>query len=174
MECIYSLTVTKNTLLSDHTRRFFFRDLKLQNHFWHATGLLLFQLPPLSLHPFNRYQIKWLFRPSTSMICCRSRIKLRNGMHLFTDSHKKDIIKHHFPYRVLAMHETTLLLLSYSSSRATKILKSSQNKKGQTIFQVHSSRCLFLQLAAEKKTPKPVYLDFFFPSYFEAALVVLV
>ena len=47
--------------------------------------------------------------------------------------------------------------------------KSSQNKKGQTIFQVHSFRCLFLQLAAEKKTPKTVHLEIFFgPSYFEA------
>ena len=50
-------------------------------------------------------------------------------------------------------------------------LKSSQNKKGQKNLQVHSSRCLFLQLAAEKKTPKPVHLEKMFgPSYFEAAL----
>jgi hypothetical protein len=40
------------------------------------------------------------------------------------------------------------------------LLKSSQNKKGQKIFKVHSFRCLFL-------------LEFFFgPSYFEVALVV--
>ena len=50
------------------------------------------------------------------------------------------------------------------------LLKSSQNKKGQ-IFQVHSFRRLFLQLAAEKKTPKIVHLEIVFgPSYFEAAL----
>ena len=51
-------------------------------------------------------------------------------------------------------------------------LKLSQNKKGQKNFQVHSFQCLFLQLAAEKKTPKTVHLENFFgPSYFEAALV---
>ena len=49
---------------------------------------------------------------------------------------------------------------------------SSQNEKGQNIFQVHSFRCLFLQLAAEKKTPKTVHRKFFFgPSYFEMVLV---
>ena len=53
------------------------------------------------------------------------------------------------------------------------LLKSSQNKKGQKNFQVHSFRCLFLQLAAEKKTPKTVHLEFFFgPSYLEAALSI--
>ena len=51
------------------------------------------------------------------------------------------------------------------------LIKSSQNKKGQKNFQVHSFRCLFLQLAAEKKTPKTVHLENFFgPSYFETAL----
>ena len=53
-----------------------------------------------------------------------------------------------------------------------RLLKSSQNKKGQKNFQVHSFRCPFLQLAAEKKTPKTVHLEIFFgPSYFETTLV---
>ena len=34
------------------------------------------------------------------------------------------------------------------------LIKSSQNKMGQKDFQVHSFWYLFLQLAAEKKTPK--------------------
>ena len=33
-------------------------------------------------------------------------------MHLFTDSHKKDIIKHHFS-RVLAMQETTYSTVAF-------------------------------------------------------------
>ena len=49
------------------------------------------------------------------------------------------------------------------------LIKLSQNKKGQNIFQVHSFRCLFLQLAAEKKTL--CTWNFFGPSYFETALV---
>ena len=37
---------------------------------------------------------------------------------------------------------------------------------------MHRFRCLSLQLAAEKKTPKTVHLEVFFgPSYFETALV---
>ena len=34
-----------------------------------------------------------------------------------------------------------------------------QNKKGRKNFQVHLFWCLFLQLAAEKKTPKTVHLE---------------
>ena len=53
------------------------------------------------------------------------------------------------------------------------LVKSSQNKMDQKNFQVHSFRCLFLQLAAEKKTPKTVHLENIFgPSYFEAALAI--
>ena len=41
------------------------------------------------------------------------------------------------------------------------MLKSFQNKKGLKIFQVHTFWCFFLQLAAEKKTPKSVHLKIF-------------
>ena len=50
-------------------------------------------------------------------------------------------------------------------------LKSSQNKKDQKHFQLHSFRCHFLQLAAEKITPETLHLEIFFgPSFFETAL----
>ena len=40
-------------------------------------------------------------------------------------------------------------------------LKPFQNEKDQNIFQVYCFWCLFLQLAAEKKTPKTVHLEIF-------------
>ena len=51
-------------------------------------------------------------------------------------------------------------------------VKPSQNKKGQKKFQVHRIRCLFLQLAAEKKTKNDALGNSFGPSYFEMALVI--
>ena len=42
--------------------------------------------------------------------------------------------------------------------------KAVTNKKGQKDFQVYRFRCLFLQLAAEKKTPNTV--QFFWPFSF--------
>ena len=51
--------------------------------------------------------------------------------------------------------------LVYDASKlSTVYVRSPQNKKGQKNFQVRSFRCLFLQLAAEKKTPKTVHLKF--------------
>ena len=41
------------------------------------------------------------------------------------------------------------------------LLKPSQNKKGRKIFQLHQNWCLFLQLAAKKKTPFLAQLEFF-------------
>ena len=67
-------------------------------HFWYdrkkiSFGLLLFKAPCIHLTDTKSNDSFVLLH----MICCRSRIKLRNGMHLFTDTYKKDIIKHHFP-----------------------------------------------------------------------------
>ena len=50
--------------------------------------------------------------------------------------------------------------------RFWKILKASQNKKVQKNFQVHRFWCLFLQLAADKKTPKRCTWKFFWPFLF--------
>ena len=49
-----------------------------------------------------------------------------------------------------------MLSLSRREQSATiqTALKPSRNKKGQKIFQLHLKWCLFLQQAAEKKTPK--------------------
>ena len=54
------------------------------------------------------------------------------------------------------------------------LLKSFQNRKGLKIFQLPTFRCLFLQLAAEKKCSKNGAAgNFFGPSYFVTALVLL-
>ena len=50
-------------------------------------------------------------------------------------------------------------------------LKLCRNKKGQKNFQMHCFRCLFLQLAAEKKSPKTVHLEKF-SAYLVTALVL--
>ena len=54
-----------------------------------------------------------------------------------------------------------IVKVQYFSFQFSILIKSSQNKKDQKKFQVDSFLCLFLQLAAEKKTPKTVHLEFF-------------
>ena len=49
------------------------------------------------------------------------------------------------------------------SCKKIEMLKSSQNKKGQKNFQVHRFRGLFFSCQLQKKTPKMVHLEFFWP-----------
>ena len=76
---------------------------------------------------------------------------------------------HHGTRAIIVLH-----LNFHVTTISLDLLKPFQNKKGLEVFQVHHFRCLFLQLAVEKKTKKNrcTWKIFLGPSYFVTALVL--